>query len=53
MYQKEMRSEVCDSPEEVEGFMLQRQGAVARQVELLQSGREWVGQRDLIQLIAA
>lgn len=43
----------CGSPEEVEGFVLQRQGAVARQVELLQSGRERVRQRDLVQLVAA
>lgn len=43
----------CDPPEEVEGFVLQHQGAVARQVKLLQSARKRVWQRDLIQLVAA
>ncbi len=43
----------CDSPEEVEGFVLQHQAAVSCQVELLQSCRQRVRQLDLSQLITA
>jgi len=46
-------SGLYDSPEEVEGFMFQHQAAVACQVQLLQSGRQRVGQLDLSQLITA
>lgn len=39
------------SPEEVEGFVLQHQAAVACQVQLMQGGRQGVRQQDLSQLI--
>lgn len=41
------------SPEEIEGFVFQHQAAVARQVQLLQSGRQRVWQLDLRQLVTA